>query len=159
MKKAFLVVAALLGLVPGAGCVDTDPAVFVDATVGGATLTVQGGGLGVTLSGVFALELHLGARASGPSDVTFSSFSLKAADDTVLVESLPVSPDKPSPVAVEPGSDVAVTFTIDTGADTLPADLKDRICGGQVKIAGVLEDSLESESSPVESPLFSASCP
>jgi hypothetical protein len=51
---------------------------------------------------------------------------------------------------------VVVTFTIDTGSSTLPTDVRDRICAGQVKISGVIEDSLESESSPVESEPFSA---
>lgn len=154
MHKRILVALGLLG----AGCIDTDTAVFVDATLGTASVTVGGGGLGVTLNGSFALELHLGARASGTSEVTYTSFSLKsAADDAVLVESLPVAPDKPSPVSVDPGSDVVVTFTIDTGASTLPTDLRDRICAGQVRISGVIEDSLESESSPIESAAFTAS--
>lgn len=152
MPKRFLVAGALLA----AGCIDTDTAVFVDASIDAPSVTVGGGGLGVTLAGSFALDLHLGARASGTSQVTYASFSLKAADDTVLVESLPVAPDRPSPVSVEPGSDVLVTFTIDTGASTLPVDLKDRICAGQVKISGVIEDSLESESSPIESAPFTA---
>jgi hypothetical protein len=153
MHKRFLAVGALLA----AGCIDTDTAVFVDASVEAPSLTVGGGGLGVTLQGSFILDLHLGARASGTSQVTYSSFSLKAADDTVLVESLPVTPDKASPVSVEPGSTVAVSFTIDTGSSTLPVDLKDRICAGQVKVSGVVEDSLESESSPVESAAFAPS--
>ncbi|NUO49447.1 MAG: hypothetical protein HOV80_11380 [Polyangiaceae bacterium] len=159
MNKPFLVALALIASTgPGLGCIDTDTAVFVDATLGAPTLSVTGSGLGASLGGSFALELHLGARASGPSDVTFTSFSLKAADDTVLVESLPVAPDKPSPVEVQPGSDVAVTFTIDTGSDVIASDVKDRICAGQVKISGVIDDSLESGSSPIESEPFTPSC-
>lgn len=158
MNKPFLVGLALLASSGGvAGCIDTDAAVFVDATVGNASLAASGGGLVASLSGSFALELHLGERASGASEVTYQSFSLKAADDTVLIESLPVSPDTPSPVTVEPGGDVVVTFTIDN--DELPVDVKEAICNaGQLKISGVLEDSLESESSPIESATFSPSC-
>jgi hypothetical protein len=157
MNKPFLVALALLPSIgSGVGCIDTDTAVFVDATVGGASLSVSGTGLVTSVSGGFALQLHLGARASGASEVTYQSFSLKSTDDTVLVESLPVTPDKPSPVSVEPGGDVVVTFTIT--ADDLPPDLKDRVCAGQVKIATVIEDSLEGESSPVESEPFTPSC-
>ncbi len=147
----------LVALLFSAGCIDTDAAVFVDATIGAAGLTVvPQGGLGFGMQGSFALELHLGARASGTSQVTYTSFSLKASDGTVVVESLPVAVDKPSPVAVEPGSDVLVTFTVDTGAATLDPAIKDKICAGQVQIVGVIEDSLESESSPLESPPFAA---
>jgi hypothetical protein len=153
MSKRILLAALL-----AAGCIDTDAAVFVDATLGAPALTlVPAGGFGVTLQGSFALELHLGARASGTSQVTYTSFSLKAADGSVVVESLPVAVDKPSPVAVDPGSDVLVTFTIDSGATVLDNTVKDRICAGQVKIVGVIEDSLESESSPLESAPFSPS--
>jgi hypothetical protein len=159
MNKPFLVGLTLLASTgSGVGCIDTDTAVFVDATVGAASVAVGGSGLQITLTGSFALDLHLGARASGASEVTYTSFSLKAADDTVLVESLLVTPDKPSPVAVEPGSDVVVTFTIDSGPDSIGQDLKDRTCAGQVKIAGVIEDSLESESSPIESEPFTPTC-
>ncbi len=150
MRKAILV-----GAILAAGCIDTDPAVFVDASLASPSLAVAGGGLGVTLSGSFRLDLHLGKRASGPSDVTFTSFSLKTADESaVLVESLPVVPTQASPVEVAPGSDVTVTFAIDSGADTLPASVKDQICAGQVRISGVIEDSLESQSSPVLSEPF-----
>ena len=153
MSKRLLVAAVLL-----AGCIDTDAAVFVDATIGAPALTVvPQGGLGFGLQGSYALELHLGARASGTSQVTYTSFSLKGSDGSVVVESLPVAVDKPSPVSVDPGGDVLVTFTIDTGAATLDPAVKDQICAGQVRIVGVIEDSLESESSPIESSPFSAS--
>lgn len=137
------------------GCIDTDTAVFVDATIDSPGVEVGDEALGVTLSGEFQLTLHLGARASGPSEVSYASFSLKTASGTVVVESLPVSPSLPSPADVEPGgTDTVVTFTIDTGTDLLPAELKEQLCAEQVVIAGIIEDSLATTGTPVESEPF-----
>lgn len=148
---ASFVAAAFLN----AGCIDTDTAIFVDATIDSPSVDVGDEALGVTLSGDFQLTLHLGARASGPSEVTYGSFALKTASGTVLVESLPASPSIPSPADVEPGgTDTLVTFTIDTGTDLLPATLKDQLCAEQVIIAGILDDSLATTSTPVESEPF-----
>lgn len=155
-KRVYLGAAAsvLLPVLSG-GCIDTDTAIFVDATIDSPTVNVEEEALGVTLDGDFQLTLHLGARASGTSEVTYSSFALKTASGTVLVESLPASPSIPSPAEVEPGgTDTLVTFTIDTGTDLLPATLKDQLCAEQVIIAGILEDSLATSSTPVESEPF-----
>ncbi|NUP09402.1 MAG: hypothetical protein HOW73_25395 [Polyangiaceae bacterium] len=156
-KSASLSAAWLALLVTGAGCIDTDTAVFVDATIDNAEATVEEEALGIHLTGSFQLTLHLGARASGESSVTFGSFSLIDENDTVVVESLPVVSSEPAPFTVEPGgADTAVTFTIDTGVDLLPAEVKDAICAGPVIVSGIIEDSLATTSTPVESEAFSA---
>jgi hypothetical protein len=159
MRKSFFVLAGAVALSPSVTCVDTDPAVFVAAELDTPAMTVQASALGVALSGSFTLELHLGARASGTSEVTVGAFSLRTADQSeVLLESLPVASAQPAPYEVEPGSDVTVNFTIEPGGDTFPLELRDRLCGGPVVITGVIEDSLESGSSPVESPAFTPKC-
>ncbi len=148
--------ALALILLLSPACIDTDTAVFVDATLDNPTLTVDQATLGTSMSGSFELTLHLGARASGPSEVTFQSFSLKDANGDVIVESLPVEASSPSPITVEPGgADSVVTFSIDTGADLLAAEVVDQICAGEVFISGVIDDSLATSSTPVESEPFS----
>lgn len=145
-----------------AACIDTDTAVFVDPSIEAPELAVQASALGASMSGSFDLVLHLGARASGPAEVTYSSFSLKTADGaSVIVESLPVTASVPSPVAVDPGGDdVIVSFTIDTGADLIPQEQLDAICAGQVLVAAVLDDSLATSSTAAQSAPFTASgCP
>ena len=147
---ALAVFALALG---SAGCPNTDPAIFVDADLGAPVVGVEQGVLGASLSGTFTLVLHLGARASGASDVTFGTFSLQTADQsTTIVEVLPVVASQSSPVTVEPDSTVEITFEITTGEDVLDAAIVDQICAGQVVVSGVIEDSLEGESSPVVSP-------
>ncbi len=154
MRAPFIALVAL----SVAGCIDTDTAVFVDATIDNPSLTVTEETLGAALGGSFELTLHLGARASGPSSVSYQSFSLAKEDGTVIVESLPVSASQPAPVEVEPGgTDSVVTFTIDTGADLLDAAIKDQICAGSVVVMGVIDDSLATSATPVESEPFSPS--
>ncbi len=153
--KIALFSAALVAL--STGCIDTDTAVFVDATIDNPSLTVTEETLGTALDGSFELTLHLGARASGPSTVTFQSFSLESEDGTVLVESLPVSsPDQNA--GVEPGgTDTVVTFTISTEDGLLESAVKDQICAGSVVVSGVIQDSLATSTTPVESEPFSPS--
>lgn len=153
---ARLVSAALFAL-SVAGCIDTDTAVFVDATLDNPSLAVGEETLGASLNGSFDLTLHLGARASGTSTVTVQSFSLATEDGTVIVESLPVS-SPAGAITVEPGgTDTVVPFTIDTGSDLLDAAVKDQICAGPVVVTGVIDDSLATSATPVESEPFSAS--
>lgn len=142
-----------------AGCIDTDPAVFVEPAIDSPQLVLTSEALGVSLSGSFQLTLHLGARASGESQVSYGAFALLNDAGDVVIESLPVEASAPSPVTVEPGgADTAVSFDIDSGADLLPAELADQLCGGLVTISAVLEDSLATTSTSVESEPFSVAC-
>lgn len=139
----------------GVACFDTDPAVFVDATIDAPQLVVGEEVLGISLSGSYLLVLHLGARASGESEVSYGTFSLVAEDGTVMIETLPVTPSAASPVVVDPGgADTAVTFEISTGPDLLPSTIKDQLCAGPVAVSGVVEDSLATTSTPVQSEPF-----
>jgi hypothetical protein len=158
-----LVAAALLAA--GCGDVSTDTAIFVEPGVLSPSVAVSAGALGTNLTGAFQLTLHLGENASGTSQVTPEAFSLTNADETVvLVSPLPAAPTDPSrqaPFEVRPGSDVVVGYAFDTGADPLPADVGDAICGaGALRITGVIRDSLENKATPAASQTFTpAGCP
>lgn len=151
---------ALLALVATA-CPNTDAAVFVDADIQGGTVAIEPQTLGVALSGGFTLSLHLSARASGPSEVSYGSFSLMNADQTeTFVASLPLSASVPSPVDVDPDATVTVELTIDTGSDLLDAALVERICAGPVVFSGVVDDSLRGGSTTaVSPPIVPSGCP
>jgi len=151
---------ALVGLATLGTACNLDAAVFVEPSIESPRLALEGGVLGSSLAGEFTLTLHLGARASGPSEVTFGAFSLVDANGEVVLDGLPVAPSRPSPIAVEPDSDEIVVFTIDSGDEPIADAIATAICAGEVAIRGTLEDSLESGSSPVESELVAATgCP
>ena len=159
MRKAISRVAAVGGLL-ASGCVNTDPAVFVDAEISAPGAIVSAVALGTTLEGSFTLDLHLGARASGPGSVSAEAFLITNADQSVdILPSLEVVADKPLPVTVEPDSDVAVAFRFNTGATTLPAEKKDELCAvGGLRIKAVLKDSLQGGATPVVSVPFPPTC-
>jgi hypothetical protein len=152
----------LVALSFGVSCVNTDTAIFVEAGVESPSLEVIDGPLGATLDGGFDLTLRLGARASGPSETTFVSFSIKSADETqVLVEDVPVTSGVSSPVTVEPdGEEVVITFAIDQGGDVLPSALVDALCAGEVVYSVVVDDSLATTTTVASSEPFAvAGCP
>lgn len=152
VRAAATVVALVIGT---AGCIDTDPAVFVDATIDDPAVEIEASALGVSMTGQFQVRLHLGARASGQSEVTFETFNLLNETGDVIVESLPLTSDAAGAVTVEPGgADTVVQFTLNTGANVLPAEVADAICAGEVSIAGVVNDSLSTTATPVESEPF-----
>jgi hypothetical protein len=150
----------LFALVPALfliGC-NTDAAVFVDPTVESPKVSVQGGALGVGVSGSFELDLHLSARASGTSTVKLGEFELDTADKDPIVSPLPIEGDKTFPLTVDQDSDVTVHFTFDSGKDPLPAAKKDALCGKSgLAIKGTIEDSLAGSSTPVFSATFDPS--
>ena len=141
------------------GC-NTDAAVFVAPTVEAPTLTVVKAALGTNLKGSFTLKLHLSARASGPSQVTLGTFSLKSADEkTTYAEPLPFTVDKASPFAVAEDSDTVLAITVDTGANPLPVALHDTVCaGGKIVVSGVLQDSLLTTATTFASDPFDPGC-
>ncbi len=157
-KASSLLFAAPLLLAGLTGC-NTDAAVFVDPTVEDPKASVQGGALGVELTGRFTLDLHLGARASGSSKVTLGEFELvTGANKSPVVSPLPLVGDKTFPLTVDQDSDVVVHFTFDTGKNPLPASTKDALCGaGGVAVKGTIEDSLAASSTPVFSASFDPS--
>ncbi len=143
------------------GCINTDTAIFVAPTLSAPEAMVSEGALGTNLSGSFSLDLHLGARAAGPSTVTLGQFAiLDATQTTTIVPALTLTDNVAFPATVQPGgSDVVAEFTFNTGVDPLPSSAKAGLCGGaDVVISGAIEDSLAGRSVPVTSPSFQPTC-
>lgn len=135
---------------------------FVEASIGSPSATIGSVALGTTLAGSFVLNLHLGPRASGPSEVRVQKFAIaNAARTAVIVDPLEVSSATTFPVTVEPDGDVAVAFEFSTGKTTLAAETFDALCGaGGLRITGAIEDSLQDGATPVESePFVPSGCP
>jgi hypothetical protein len=159
--------AAALALAASA-CVNTDPAVFVEASVTGPSAKITPSsvaGLGATLDGGFVLSLHLGARASGPSKVSLQSFSLTNADQTTtIVPTLPVAFSDSSqhdPVDVEPDTTVSVPLSFTSGNQLISAQEQTAICkAGGLRIVGAIQDSLQAGATPLTSQVFQPTgCP
>jgi hypothetical protein len=133
-----------------AGCVNTDAAVFVDASFETATAVVSGGSLGVTVAGDLTLKLHLGPRASGPSQVDLVSVTI--LDDKQSAEITVVQIKKSSvefPVTVALDSDVTATLAYDLGGKTLPVEIRTKLCSGAgVVVRGTIQDSLLGGATP-----------
>ncbi|WP_437673636.1 hypothetical protein [Sorangium sp. So ce131] len=161
-RAAHLLAAAALAAA-AAGCIDTDAAVFVDPSITSPAATVATSALGAQLAVSFTLELHLGARASGPSRVAVRTFEIASADqETSIVAPLAAETTTPLPVEVAPGSDVRVAFTFDSseGGGLLPEGVAAALCAAEgIRVTGAIEDSLEDGATPVASDTFAASCP
>jgi hypothetical protein len=158
-----LATLATVGSAAGAlGCVDTDPAVFVEASIETPSATLAAGTLVTTIAGSFALRLHLGARASGPADIDLGQVSVTTSDGaTTLVAPLAVATDSTFPVSVEPESDRLVAFTFAAEDNQLEAAAYDAICAaGPIVLTAALDDSLRGGTLRVTSAAFSpAGCP
>jgi hypothetical protein len=152
------------------GCPNTDAAVFVAASIESPSLTV--GMPGPLVSGItgggFTLDLHLGARASGPSTTTLDPFSI--VDTTMkntlvsLIEVQASSGFTNGSTTVQPDTSPSVPFTIQmkqlgTGMD----DTFMQLCmAGQVVIAGGVTDSLMGGTTPTpvySTPFTPTGCP
>ena len=161
MARPFLLLGlAAASLSAVAGCVDTDPTVFVDATIRDPAAQVSAVALGTQLTGSFSLSLALGPRASGASQVTLQGFSITDADQsTTIVDALPAVTSTPLPVEVAPDETVTLTLTFDSGADLLPAEAEAALCeAAGLRITGAIQDSLQDGATPVVSELFTATC-
>jgi hypothetical protein len=139
-----------------AGCPDDDAAVFVEPSIASPQASVAAETLGTTLTGSFQLNLHLGPRASGPSEVGVGTFVMQSSDQqTTLVSPLQASTLVELPVTVDVDGDESLGFTFDTAATLLPAQTFGEICGANgVVISGVIEDSLQDGATPVVSQVF-----
>ncbi|WP_438033286.1 hypothetical protein [Sorangium sp. So ce204] len=162
-RSAATTLAAAAVAMMASGCINTDAAVFVEPSIAAPEATVSANALGTGLTASFALQLHLSARASGPSRVAVRTFAITSADQkTSIVEPLPVETTAVLPVEVAPDSDVTVAFTVDTGAQggTLKADAAAALCAPEgIRITGAIEDSLEDGATPVASAVFHPVCP
>ena len=127
-----------------AGCINTDPAVFVDASIQSPSAAVQASSLVNGLSGGFGLRLHLSARASDTATVAVTAFSVLAADSVTTVHSpLSYQANVALPVQVAQDSTVEVAVSFSADENQLPANALDALCAaGGIHFKGVLEDSL-----------------
>jgi hypothetical protein len=155
-----------LALVAGASslaCINTDPAVFVAPTITAPAAMVVSAALGTGITnGAFNLDLHLGARASGPSTVKLGEFSILDAQQTgPIVSPLNVTSSTSFPVTVQQDSDVNAAFTFDTGSALLKSSVATQLCAAAgVVISGTIDDSLSGTSAGATSPVFHpAGCP
>lgn len=134
------------------GCINTDAAIFVDASTENPAVNVKSAALGTSLSGGFSLSLHLGARAADSSDVALQSFALVTEDEkTVLADSLPLAASGATfPVTVDPDTTVDIDLAIDFGEDLVEQAVADAICNaGSVRFKGAITDSLRGTTVPV----------
>ena len=147
----YLLLASILAL-PAAltGCINTDAAVFVEPTIESPTATVQSGVLGLTIYGNFTLKLHLGPRASGPSQVTLGAFSILDAKQSAAITPIELgSPSTQFPVNIGVDSDISPSIDFDLGNKTLPAGDKAKLCDpAGVVIGATIQDSLLGGSTP-----------
>jgi hypothetical protein len=144
------------------GCIDTDAAVFVDASISNPSATVSPETLGTTLAGRFDANLHLGPRASGPADVTLGTVSLLGADrTTTLVDVVAVATAPTFPVTVPVDGDVFVAVTFVEQDNLLEASAYGELCAaGSVVISAALDDALRGGTiSVVSEPFAPSGCP
>ncbi len=138
-----------------AGCIDTDPAVFVDPSIGAPSLTVETTALVTALSGGFSLALHLGPRAASPSTTGVSAASLVGEDGAVtLAPTLGFTSLPTLPTTVPVDDTVTVQVTLALQDNLLPADATSTICGRNVKIRALVEDSLRGVPVTIDSAPF-----
>lgn len=159
MKQLGVVaLAALLS-----GCINTDEAIFVDASLRDANGTIETSSLSTGFSGSFAIDLHLGLRASGPSEVQLGGFSVQNADrTTTIVQVLKTTSQPTFPVLVSP-SDDDVTIQVAFGSEDnlLDNTSQEDLCAPEgVVIVAALQGSLRGSTiSPVSAPFPVSGCP
>ncbi len=139
--------AATLAL---AGC-DPDTAVFVEASIENASLSMTSSGLTAAVGGTFDVRLHLAERASGPAEVDNLGFSITSGQTTLVdVVGATISPS--FPVTVDPGSDVVVTFSLAPDDNLVDSANVDALCQSPgVVIIGAVDDSLRGGSVDITS--------
>lgn len=134
-----------LGLVSLAltACVDTSPdRVKLVANVANVQLTVAQSSLATSLSGSFDVMVDLGDLAQQEATVSDPpTFQLVTATDrSTLVILDALVQGTTFPVTVKPGTHATLSYTLND-QKTLATEDKDKICGGQVEIAGTLRDT------------------
>lgn len=161
--RAQAVIAAGALAASTTGCIaDNEALVFVEPILEEPKASVDSGALGTSLTGSFRLRLRLGPRASGPSQVSIQKFEITNADQSKsIVSPLETTAEPAFPLTVKPDSDVSALLTIDLGGGVLPQSTAEGLCdAGGIKIAGLIQDSLEDGASPVDSAVFDPSgCP
>ncbi len=157
----FGIIAALL-TAGATGCIDTDAAVFVDASIQDPVVALEGSVAAIGVSGSYTVKLHLGPRASGPSEVSLGAFSImNASRDKTLVDVLKFVAKPSFPVSVAVDSDTLVSVTMDEQDNVLMAETADALCqAGDIVISGALDDGLRGGTiNPVSQPFAPTGCP
>ncbi|MRG94016.1 hypothetical protein [Polyangium spumosum] len=153
MKRAWFAVVSLFL----AGCIgENEDVVFVEPRIEAPTAKIEAGVLGASISGSFKLTLVLGPRASGPSTVQLGAVAITdAPNQQSVVSGLSLIADKTFPVTVQPDSEVTVDFVFDLGDKTFPSETQEALClPAGIRIAGTLQDSLETGATPFASDVF-----
>ncbi len=143
------------------GCIDTDAAVFLDATLESPALEVSASSLATGLSGSTTLSLHLGPRAAGSSTAKVVTLSLVSADGaTTLAPTLGFTSTPALPVTVNVDDTVSVALALAASDNPLQTDAAAALCAGSIRFRAVIDDSLRGGSVTSESDAFAATgCP
>ncbi|HNS96994.1 MAG TPA: hypothetical protein PLJ27_07505 [Polyangiaceae bacterium] len=146
--------ALSLVILPGLGC-SAEGAVSLTGSIGNVHLGIEDAAFVSTLQGGFDVYLELGERASGPSNITFLTFSLVNADSGSPVlskEHLSVVSSKSTPLTIQPGNNATIHFDIgdqsQPGANLEPMELskeeRPSLCGAnRLQIIGTIQDSAD----------------
>jgi hypothetical protein len=124
-------------------CVDTSPdRVKLVASIADVQLTVAQSSLATSLSGSFAVRLELGDLAQQEATVseapTFQLVTVTNRSTLVVLDALVQGTT--FPVKVTPGSTVVLSYELNDQKTLATGDL-DRICAGEVQVAGTLRDT------------------
>ncbi len=153
MRPHLLFPLCVVGLL---GC-SAEGAVSLTGSIGNVNVAVAEQGFVTQLAGGFDVYLELGERASGASDVSFTTFSLVSVDSGMPVlskEHLSVVGSKATPLRIQPGANTTIHFDIGDQAQPgaaitameLPKDDFAAICGaGSLQIVGTLQDSADGQ--------------
>ncbi len=159
--RASSLLAALLAL-GMAGCINTDAAVFVEASIVDPVVTLQGSPAAMGISGSYTVKLHLGPRASGPSEVGLGAFTImNASRDKTLIDVLKLVAKPSFPVSVAVDSDTLVSVSMSAEDNIQLVETTDALCqAGDIVISGALDDGLLAATiNPVSEPFAPGGCP
>ena len=134
----------------------------VEAELAKPQIEIRESSLAVALEGQATLTLHLGPRASGPSEVSLLGISLLAENaQSVLVESIAVRSEPSFPITVPLDSDRSAVLHIDGPDNSLSTNVKTTLCGASaVMLQVVLDDGLRGATTIATSGPFGLSgCP
>ncbi|MEO5729914.1 MAG: hypothetical protein ABI134_04015 [Byssovorax sp.] len=139
-----------------AGCSDPDTTIFVVPAFGNPSAFVGTTPLGATIKGNFTLKLHLGPRASGPSQVTLGAFSILDSDQKATITPVQIGATSTEfPLTVDLDSFVSAELPFNLGNKLLPIEAKDQLCDpAGVILSGTIQDSLLSGPTPFISWIF-----
>ena len=144
------------------GCINTDPAIFVEASLQQPTIAIEGSVLASAIAGGVVLDLHLGPRASGPATVSLVSGQLLSANGTgPLLDGLSMTSAPSMPLTVGLDEDVEVRFSLAASDNLIDEATVNALCEpGSMTFSIGIDDSLRGGGVSATSGVFSPSgCP